>query len=652
MEAIVNRATDLMLIPTGEWTQNCVVNTLMQMILFILIFYMQSASSQAFGFDTFEHRYIGTEAYNHAWHSVSANIPKSKKDWLGAIASLNMDPNGEEAFSHEQSDALPLPMEFGDLTALAGDFTDTPKEMMASLLTQSPGFKPGYMPSFWPVPPTETQKEMVNNLVYTGLPRFQAIKRQWTNACVWVKKRGAAGFHPPALEPTLHSCLRDAMRDFDDELVQVMSTREIVADPITPAKGYEPLRAELASMERIKGFVGLASNNKKHFPKESWNEYKKNHLEALVKANRYAAKSQEDTSRREDLRQAIVYEAFAQHYLQDSFSGGHLGVDADELISWNFKELLLHTHDTLNRIGVPTHLKKSSPDFFEDMPSSIRTSFLEKSIRGWVAYGDRHLMTPEATFQRLLIIQLASFSIKEVMKAAEKVDYEPRMWNDDFFPRPRISRLGKTEDKEKEKEKKVEEPGDAYPITYDKRVPPLLTEGWYVFMGPGTLLGPTNVPGTSFFNRGSASGYTVDLGLVRPTEPLWPNYFGLGFSQAPGVRTSIYPLSIGYWFPNQIMTDSGGIYWGYRLNLGARLDEKGTFENSSSGEKVKMEVGLVFDAGMQLFKPISVFVRLELLSTSIGGSVFTDPKVVSDSIFGNGAGFVTLGLRYQLVGVQ
>lgn len=610
------------------------------------LFHILTLSGEGFGFDSFEHRYIGTEAYNQAWRLEVDKLQKSRGDWEKAVARLYIQPEKSRiAFPTQRLDAPTLPLEFGDLTALAGDFVDTPEDLISTVSVLDPHFRPDYAWDHIPLirgllddyMPLWYDKHVIN-LTFTGILRIEAIRRQWESACSWIQKN----WSPTSPPLTLRTCLRDAMKEFDKNIMDALEGGQNIYDPKTAAKGYEPLRGEVAAMERIRGFVGLVSQNKSHFPTESWDEYRRNHFKAVTSAKKYARKLNSDDSKIEDLKMALVYEALGQHYLQDSYAGGHLGVDVEKYGSWNFKELLQHVHDHLNKMGKQARLKDAFPEFYDSLPVVSKSSFADKSTQGWIAYGDRHLMTAEATFQRLLVVNVAAYSIRELFQAAEAQDYQAKTWHDVVFPRPDGFNL----------DKNPKELSASYAVAYDVRVPPLLTEGWYIFMGPGTLLGPTSAPGASFFNRGSASAYTVDLGYVRPTEPLLPNYFGLGFSQAPGVRTSIYPLSVGYWFPNEIFPDTGGLYWGYRLNVGARLDERGSFENSSSRNRVKAELGVVVDAGVQVYKPISLFLRLELLSTSVDGSIFTAPRVVSDSIFGNGSGFLTFGLRYQIVGVQ
>lgn len=197
----------------------------------------------------------------------------------------------------------------------------------------------------------------------------------------------------------------------------------------------------------------------------------------------------------------------------------------------------------------------------------------------------------------------------------------------------------------------------------DEHVPPLCDEGWKMMVGAGQFLGRFKegrhlFERDNFFDRDASRSLakerpvvgatSLELGYLRSTSPLVPNYVGLGFVFAPGVRTSVYPLSIGYWFPNEITPKNGGFYEGVRLNVGMRVDEAFSFLNPESDDLVSGEATVVFDIGYKFKRPLfTPFFRWELVTGNLRGNI-RDLEYTIDSPFHNGAGAYTIGIRYDL----
>jgi len=643
-------------------------------VMFTLLLW-GALSVKGLAFDSFEHRYIGNQAFTKLELDKDKKNPV-KQDWMEALRLLGL----EEKLDSEQSSGLPqtdylayarsLPLRFGDLTALAGDHVDNPTNLLAILDLLKKANDP----------------EPKGKKVKGEAKRFVALRRQWLSMCAWVARRD------PGISATikdLNDCAKIALENEDQKLRELLENGEPVPNPLFGTEGYSPSRVELAEFEQLPNFVGLAAENESHFATYSWKAYSDNHEKAIQFAFDYAHfRHGEDRSKHKNedvlelLQLAIVHEGFAQHFLHDSFASGHLGTPFSRLAQ---KDLISHTHDTLDRIGEYVYTPLPI-DFLWPGGEFSPRSAESKMKKGWTAFGDRHLFIPEAAFQRVVIIEIANQSLLEVFKASkgEEKGNECRMCTSFIFPRPEYLRPEYLNQVEREwfAVRDTEdfrllayEPVDLIPPGIsDVRVPPLYMEGWKLSTGYGVYAGPYKDGGSvwdlSKSNRSkpSASAVTIELGYRRTTGPWIPNYYGAGFVEAPGVRTSIYPFSIGYWWPNEI-TERGiesselwlpwwlswvrPDYGGFRFNAGLRVNAANSFLNSSTKDKISGEITLVGDMGWQIFGPVGLFIRAELATANIQGSIPKNPQYSTDSFFGNGAGEITfIGLSYNLAGIQ
>src|SRR5262249_39655126 len=87
---------------------------------------------------------------------------------------------------------------------------------------------------------------------------------------------------------------------------------------------YRPSREELAEYETLPGYVRLAAKNRSHFPTHSWSAYSEFHGKALRAADAFRLSGARDQAQ---LIDALLNEAFAQHFLHDSFASGHIGTE-------------------------------------------------------------------------------------------------------------------------------------------------------------------------------------------------------------------------------------------------------------------------------------------------------------------------------------
>jgi hypothetical protein len=471
--------------------------------------------------------------------------------------------------------------------------------------------------------------------------RFLATRRHWVQACRWY--RGQVGIKSDRLS-SLEECFDQYPQESFDALAQQY--------PGT-TKGYEPSRIELAEFERLSGYVGLANSNRAHFPKHSWRVYHQYHLLAMECAKAYRGKPdfekcQDGEGKEREpaaiLARALLYEGFAQHFLQDSFSSGHIGTNFGFCL-WIFcnrnKRIVQHTHDELNALGIEVKLHGIEPRL-EGMPEH----FSEGAKEGWTAYGDRHLFIPEASFHRRIVEFVAAESIAEVLRAMHMVDTSPLSCLDMVrrFPVPKESTEDLGADCENISKKQESDLTHwSGPRSPDRLVPDLPVEGWKFLVTWGILRGEFTHLNEDRSPRGTRNGVTFgtfEIGYVRSTSWWIPNYLGFGTTIAPGNRFSVYPISVGYWRP----TDVRSFFYGIRLNMGVRITEPFSVENPTTHRDDTFELNVPLDLGYEIYPPVAVYLRAELLNVNFP---VLPSKAVVDSIF-VGRGGVTLGLRFDL----
>ncbi|GJL64556.1 MAG: hypothetical protein NPIRA04_32100 [Nitrospirales bacterium] len=598
-------------------------------LMITLMFFSQLLLSLSYAFDSFEHRYIGNQAVKKLKatelakeHSTALTV------WETTISNMGNNKNLRKGGFNK------LNFTFGDLAAMAGDHSETPEELKMLLIilrgeeVEDTGF--------WDFFNTHTQSGEE--------ARIKAIRRQWNNACAWVIEKNT-DWKDSQIDDT-ESCFERALKVQDEEIEKQLKRGSLFSNPVSWRDGYLPSRLELAEFEQLVGYVSLVRENDEHFPPSSHLTYERYHIKAIEFAQAYS-----ESHSSQELMQSIIFEGFAQHFLHDSFASGHLAADYAK----QFKEDLEHTHDEYNKKGI---LVFNNPNIFvwplnKDQQQK-RQSTLKKLKAGWIAFGDKHLFIPEASFHRYVVIQTAFKSLWEVFKATiktkRKIEAQAtdsskcKMCTTQSFP-------------EKSNNTFID----------DIRISPLTNEGWKILAGAGILFSPyedgkSNYKGSTFNLKspfknnknkrhnqivGAAS---IELGYVRSTEPWVPNYYGVGGLIAPGARTSIYPLSVGYWSRKSLF--SGPTTMGLRLNAGLRTDEAETvFSLNAPKDRIAGELSLVFDFLYNYRSPISFFVRYEILSTTISGVFFEDLKVRNDSIFYNGSNLLMFGIGLDLAAV-
>lgn len=154
---------------------------------FLILELMNSPPSAAF--DSFEHRYIADEAFNAIFRTNPGDLEFSSRDILGFTpftASIPSDIS-EDPLNYF---IARLPVSFGDLAALAGDFVETPAKL--------DDLRYELNDSFYHHRPPRTH------------PTFIALRRQWLNACTWIRERkGEASKEPgDTLIQDPNSCMR------------------------------------------------------------------------------------------------------------------------------------------------------------------------------------------------------------------------------------------------------------------------------------------------------------------------------------------------------------------------------------------------------------------------------------------------------------
>jgi len=620
------------------------IGILLSGIVFACLAADPSALPSADAYDTFEHRYLGNTAYD----IVSKSQKLKEPPWATSESPKDDEQNHARGMAIRFLNGVPVM--FGDLPALAGDYT----ESVDDLSMRFEGFR-------------DVRSEEVNRII--------AIRRQWFNACRWHHEHIQKGNQPNTLDQCFPKITREQLEKVLLEADQ--------SNAQLGSEGYSPTRMERGEFERLPEFIDLAAENKAHFPQHSWSTYIQHHYCALVfaaasghgsgpvddKCKRIFSPGQEkgDSLSKEDLlRQAIIYEGFAHHFLHDSFSSGHIGVPygwcaIDRLpplfpkqISKPMpmfcsptKQLLQHTHDTLNRLGI----KVAIPN-----PPMFLGEFREKLVNGWTAFGDNHLFIPEAAFHRAVLLRIAVESLEEVYKtatgeqAAQTFIHNCMKWKE-VFPVP-----AKQKDVPAYTCQEDAKPNDLWKWglsgrSADERVPDPALEGWKIMVTHGQAFGrfnQLNADGSVKEAKNSFDTYTFELGYIRSTGSIF-NYFGFGIEVLPEIRTSIYPLSFGGWYapPSRLW------FFGLRSNIGVRLEEGLTEENPENRLRAQFEGSLVIDAGFEIYAPVAFYIRAEPLSVvarGFGSTTQTKQATVESPFNGRGA-ISFVGLRFDLADI-
>jgi hypothetical protein len=500
-----------------------------------------------------------------------------------------------------------VPPTFGDLTALAGDHAgDVPalKTLFCAFTLK------GRLPQgLW-----EQTTRLLRLHDWSERPRILATRRHWLNACRWFSNQDGKPVN------SIHD---------DDCPFRVGSSP------------YAPDRLEQAEFEALDHYTGLAAGNRAHFPPHSWQTYLVNHFHALQKAVEYRTNKDKNI-----LFDALIHEGFAQHFLHDSYSSGHIGTEfgscfppfQDTLFCSPAKNVIQHTHDTLNKIGL-----------------QVIGQYRGRET-SWTAFGDDSLFVRDANFHREAVTDISRQSLAEVFQAAhdghrdEWVPVCKKWWA--TFPTQRYPEVDPKEDLcglSMEEFAKVGATKAAY--MRDARVVDAPLEGWKIMISYGEAFGKFNELNSDFTLRKSQNtfgGGSIEFGYIRSTDWWKPNYLGFGAFTVPAIQNSLYPASIGWW-----TTGKSHLLWGgARVNLGSRLQEPFTQQNASSSIKANGEMSAVLDFGVEIYPPFALYARWNVYSLIIEGVGQPATTRARSEYPGNGSTAITFGLRIDLANIQ
>lgn len=619
---------------------------------------------EALAFDTFEHKYVGDKAWQEALHSPSLSqealgSAKNALNFLvGDISTEDLAAESTSSLASEYFSEM-LPLSFGDLSAFGGDFSGTPEELV-TLLTDITIARLK----------NEKYREKHVASLYRLDPRFIATRRQWSNVCSWIRTIRTTEGTPKST--TLAKCI-DAMLDGEDgRISEGLIKGSVTAFHQIAAQGYQSSRQELAEFEKLKAYASIAADNRQHFATYSWEHYGKYHQSAIKFAECFAAQRNAPKPAIDCLVMAIAHEGFAQHFLQDSLSSGHMGSSYGfclipvivPLLCLPSKDYLQHTHDELNRIGLRVEAMRPIETTAPAVAGS-KASHLQKILaEGWTAYGDRHLLTPEAALHRHIVIAFAVTSLSEVLQASDGNQTSCSLCAKGTLPIPHAyvdATVG------------GDISGrfmDAYPLLssfdldmrreVDERVSPQSFEGWKFQVGYGNLVKVR--PPQSLSQGGgieaAVSATTYEIGYLRSTRWWIPNYLGAGMLYSPQV-ISVYPISIGYWGNIfRIISDAFGIQnraqvfdgmpliMGFRLNAGFQTAEPFSKFNPNSTRSVQGELSGVIDTRLQIYGPIGFYIRSEFVRATVSNS-----RWEFGSGIGGGVISTIFGLSIDLAGI-
>jgi len=617
-------------------------------------------------FDTFEHWFIGQAAYDRARKKVdkqykgkACQVDKQLDTWFppekpGDCTASESSP-GISTPPADRSPLQGIPVGFGDLSAISGDFVVG--------VDHDKGFR---------VLDRHVLSYRSLDQVFASLQGLQAggegeedtdlvlaVRDHLVRTCIWLKG------------PISQTACTQTIVD------ELNGTRDETPGPLTR---YEPRRPESASFENLPAYANLAAENVDHFPKHSWGVYRQHHKRALKAAKKYASNHEEGAGA---LRIAILEEGFAQHFLQDSFASGHIGsrwgacygVPAIHMVPSCFpsREILLHTHDTLNELGLRVKSRPSSTwDAAVKACSTSQAGSKANSTDSadaspgpqygvsWSAFGDDSLFVGPACVHRQLVIGAATQSLQEVLAAAIGPG-SPDAPSDFDFPVPDNPRMSFSDPEFEEKSyaavghfsigecgSDLSKWNDDF-VPADTRVPPAPVEGLKLLVTAGWAFGDystLNANGSVMNDYNSHSAMTFEVGYVRPAF-FGINYLGVGALIVPSRQTSLYPLSLGHWFTR--------VWWGQRVsfgprvNLGIRIDDALQGQNTESRSHSNVTASFTWDTAVEIFPPLAVYLRTDVVSTTHvedGGNKGFN----TDSLF-TGTPVVTLGARLDLAGI-
>jgi hypothetical protein len=578
-----------------------------------------SLSSPAYAFDYFEHRYLGIAAYKTAYEEVVARYqdPQFEHALDEAGKTLGFDIRIDAPKDSVDRMLNELPLNFGDLSALAADYTGNPKELQVLVgdMLSTGGLKGIFS--------TERQKARAMII---------GSRQNWFGACRWFYREVSRD------NASSHADPKNWGRCFESAPIENLS---VAAKPtMFGSSGYRPSPQELAQQEAIPGAIALVSENKTHFPRYSWREFDRYHRKALELADCYRERAQGSPcepglGERDLLAKALLNEAFAQHYLHDSFAAGHIGVSQRTT-----KQRLKQTHDVLNEIGLDVVITDPPPYLLDcqGCPENTDPQQLVKRLAkdGWTVFGDDHLLIPEADFQRAVIIKTAAKSMVEVLERA-KAPQECQMCTARIFPIPKdeylLSKSDATDDLVAFENQGIT--GGWESRSKDPRVPGIPVEGWKIGFGYASqYLGSQDNPNVK--TGSSEAGTMFKLDYLRNADPRWPNSVGIEFWSLPNLRTS-YLVTVGYSRPLEVSPLSLAL----KAKFGWQVQDNFTPRNPTSQRINGLELSpLSLEITWAFYPPFAVFVQLTPWT-----AVVTQSGDYSDGIYG------VVGVRFDLAGV-
>ncbi|MDP3269116.1 MAG: phospholipase [Legionella sp.] len=168
-------------------------------------------------------------------------------------------------------------------------------------------------------------------------------------------------------------------------------------------------------------YIKLAQVNYDHFAPDSLNAYKAGHqyaLETAIEAYK-KRKSGHHKHALKLLELAYAQNAFANHYLTDSFSAGHMRVPRRAIAQ---------------DIMLPAVLNLLIANLMHNEDNKNGLNVVNAEGTSWVAYGDGYLYKPEAQMQRAVMLDAMQRSADGVYEAYRKGRMPEHFSEMDLFP--------------------------------------------------------------------------------------------------------------------------------------------------------------------------------------------------------------------------
>jgi hypothetical protein len=197
------------------------------------------------------------------------------------------------------------------------------------------------------------------------------------------------------------------------ELAAILLLMKEEVDAVEDAirKGKQPSTVYSALGDRLSAgwtavtafrYVLLALENLDHFGVYAEKAYKAGHAVAMAAASRAGRHGVGADERRARMERAYAMNAFADHFLTDLFSAGHLRVPRMELY-----KMIPHDKVLSGRLTRTMH----NEDALHGL--SVRNAY----DNAWMAYGDKRLLDDESVANREMVKRAVQISADEVANA-------------------------------------------------------------------------------------------------------------------------------------------------------------------------------------------------------------------------------------------